>query len=40
METAGQRTPIMMLKHITRTRAKQIPSPFTVATQVARKVIW
>jgi hypothetical protein len=36
VEPAGLRTLIMRLKHITRTRAKQVPSLFTVATQVAR----
>jgi uncharacterized protein (DUF4415 family) len=36
VEPAGLRIPIIMLRHIIRTRAKQVLSPFTVATQVAR----
>jgi len=36
VEPAGLRTLIIMLKHITRTLGKQIPSLFTVAPQVAR----
>ena len=35
MEHAGLRTPIMMLRHITRARAKQILSPCVIALQVA-----
>jgi hypothetical protein len=35
VEPAGLRTPIIMLRHITRTSAKQILSPFVIALQVA-----
>jgi hypothetical protein len=36
VETAGRRTPITMLRHITRTRAKQILYLSIIATQIAR----
>jgi hypothetical protein len=35
VEPVGLRTPIIMLRHITRARAKQILSPCVIALQVA-----
>jgi hypothetical protein len=35
VEPAGLRTPIIMLRHIARTRAKQILSPCVIVLQVA-----